>query len=112
MVHLLGASALERGVEARDRGLPVYAETCPQYLFLSRTTCERPRLRGREVRVHAAAARQAHHQEHLWRGLRTNDLQVVSTDHCPFCMKGQKELGRDDFAKIPNGMPGVETACT
>jgi dihydropyrimidinase len=48
-------------------------------------------------------------QEDLWRGLRTNDLQVVSTDHCPFCMKGQKELGRDNFAKIPNGMPGIET---
>ena len=48
-------------------------------------------------------------QEDLWRGLRTQDLQVVSTDHCPFCMKGQKELGRDSFAKIPNGMPGIET---
>ena len=48
-------------------------------------------------------------QEDLWRGLRTHDLQVVSTDHCPFCMKGQKELGKDSFAKIPNGMPGIET---
>ena len=48
-------------------------------------------------------------QEDLWRGLRTHDLQVVSTDHCPFCMKGQKELGRSSFAKIPNGMPGIET---
>ena len=47
--------------------------------------------------------------EHLWRGLRNHDLQVVSTDHCPFCMKGQKELGKGDFAKIPNGMPGIET---
>jgi dihydropyrimidinase len=49
------------------------------------------------------------HHEHLWRGLRNYDLQVVSTDHCPFCMKGQKELGRDSFAKVPNGMPGIET---
>ncbi|HEX2687438.1 MAG TPA: amidohydrolase family protein, partial [Kofleriaceae bacterium] len=53
--------------------------------------------------------RPKHHHEHLWRGLRTYDLQVVSTDHCPFCMKGQKELGKDSFAKIPNGMPGIET---
>ena len=44
----------------------------------------------------------------LWQGLRTNDLSVVSTDHCPFCFKDQKELGRGDFSKIPNGMPGVE----
>jgi dihydropyrimidinase len=49
------------------------------------------------------------YQPHLWRGLRNYDLQVVSTDHCPFCMKDQKELGRDSFAKVPNGMPGVET---
>jgi dihydropyrimidinase len=54
------------------------------------------------------------HQERLWQGLRTNDLQVVSTDHCPFCMGEhpqfgtQKQLGADDFSKIPNGMPGVE----
>jgi dihydropyrimidinase len=53
--------------------------------------------------------RPKHHHDHLWRGLRTHDLQVVSTDHCPFCMKGQKELGRGNFAKIPNGMPGIET---
>src|SRR5205823_7614889 len=53
--------------------------------------------------------RPRHHHDHLWRGLRNHDLQVVSTDHCPFCMKGQKELGRGSFAKIPNGMPGIET---
>jgi dihydropyrimidinase len=52
--------------------------------------------------------RDRENQELLWRGLRTNDLQVISTDHCPFCMKEQKELGRDDFSKIPNGGPGVE----
>ena len=53
--------------------------------------------------------RPKHHHDHLWRGLANYDLQVVSTDHCPFCMKGQKDLGRDSFAKIPNGMPGIET---
>ncbi len=111
IVHLSAQRALERVMEARDRGLPAYAETCPQYLFLSEDD-----LRGTPDDEFAGAKyvctpplRPAHHHEHLWRGLRNHDLQVVSTDHCPFCMKGQKELGKDNFAKIPNGMPGVET---
>ncbi len=58
--------------------------------------------------MHSAAAPATEHQAALWRGLRTNDLSVVSTDHCPFCFKEQKELGRGDFSKIPNGIPGVE----
>ena len=108
MVHLSAERALEQVVEARDRGLPVYAETCPQYLFLSQDDLARPDFEGAKF-VCTPALRPAHMQEDLWRGLRTHDLQVVSTDHCPFCFKGQKELGRDNFAKIPNGMPGVET---
>lgn len=111
MVHLSAERALARVMEARDRGLPAYAETCPQYLFLSEDD-----LRGSEEDPFLGAKyvctpplRPHHHHDHLWRGLRNYDLQVVSTDHCPFCMKGQKELGRDSFAKIPNGMPGVET---
>ena len=111
MVHLSAHRALERVMEARDRGLPAFAETCPQYLFLSeddlRGTPEDP-FEGAKY-VCTPPLRPASHHEHLWRGLRNYDLQVVSTDHCPFCMKGQKELGRDSFAKIPNGMPGVET---
>jgi dihydropyrimidinase len=111
LVHLSAQRALERVIEARDRGLPAYAETCPQYLFLDESA-----LRGSPGDEFAGAKyvctpplRPQHHHEHLWRGLRNYDLQVVSTDHCPFCMKDQKELGRDNFAKIPNGMPGVET---
>lgn len=111
IVHLSAERALERVREARDRGLPSYAETCPQYLFLSEDD-----LRGKPGDEFAGAKyvctpplRPKHHHEHLWRGLRNYDLQVVSTDHCPFCMKGQKELGRGDFSKIPNGMPGIET---
>ncbi|MSP60933.1 MAG: dihydropyrimidinase [Myxococcales bacterium] len=115
IVHLSAQRALERVMEARDRGLPAYAETCPQYLF-----CSEDDLRGKPEGegegefegakfVCTPPLRPKHHQEHLWRGLRNHDLQVVSTDHCPFCMKGQKELGRGDFSKIPNGMPGIET---
>ncbi|MBK6691192.1 MAG: dihydropyrimidinase [Myxococcales bacterium] len=108
MVHLSAERALKQVVEARDRGLPTYAETCPQYLFLSEDDLARPDFEGAKF-VCTPPLRPAHMQEDMWRGLRTNDLQVVSTDHCPFCMKGQKELGKDSFAKIPNGMPGVET---
>ncbi len=111
IVHLSAQRALDRVMEARDRGLPAFAETCPQYLFLSeddlRGTPEDP-FEGAKY-VCTPPLRPAHHHDHLWRGLRNYDLQVVATDHCPFCMKGQKELGRDSFAKIPNGMPGVET---
>jgi len=108
IVHLSAQRALERVMEARDRGLPAYAETCPQYLFLSQDDLARPGFEGAKY-VCTPPLRPAHHHDHLWRGLRTYDLQVVSTDHCPFCMKGQKELGTGSFAKIPNGMPGVET---
>jgi dihydropyrimidinase len=111
IVHLSAERALERVMEARDRGLPAYAETCPQYLFLSednlRGTTEDP-FNGAKY-VCTPPLRPHHHHEPLWRGLRNYDLQVVATDHCPFCVKGQKELGKDSFAKIPNGMPGIET---
>ena len=108
MVHLSAERALTKVVEARDRGLPVFAETCPQYLFLSQDDLARPGFEGAKY-VCTPPLRPKEMQEDLWRGLRTHDLQVVSTDHCPFCMKGQKELGKDSFAKIPNGMPGIET---
>jgi len=108
IVHLSAERALKQVVEARDRGQPAFAETCPQYLFLSQDDLARPDFEGAKY-VCTPALRPASMQEDLWRGLKTHDLQVVSTDHCPFCQKGQKELGKDSFAKIPNGMPGVET---
>jgi dihydropyrimidinase len=108
IVHLSAPRALDKVVEARDRGMPVYAETCPQYLFLSLDDLAKPGFEGAKY-VCTPPLRPKEMQEDIWRGLKTNDLQVVSTDHCPFCFKGQKELGRDSFAKIPNGMPGVET---
>ena len=108
IVHLSAAEALEKVTEARDRGLPAYAETCPQYLFLSYDNYEEPGFDGAKY-VMSPPLRPKAGQKELWRGLASNDLQAVSTDHCPFCMKEQKELGRADFSKIPNGAPGIET---
>ncbi len=108
IVHLSASRALEQVVEARDRGLPAYAETCPQYLFCSIDDLDREGFEGAKY-VCTPPLRPREMQDDLWRGLRTNDLQVVSTDHCPYCFKGQKDRGRDAFTKIPNGMPGIET---
>jgi dihydropyrimidinase len=106
IVHLSARDALEEVREARDRGSMTFAETCPQYLFLSlddlghgfegaKFVCSPP-LRSKDT------------WDDLWTGLVKDDLQLVSTDHCPFDFHGQKELGRGDFRKIPNGLPGVE----
>ena len=108
IVHLSCAEALSKVREARDRGIPAYAETCPQYLFLSIEDYDRPGFEGAKY-VFTPPLREKWNQEELWRGLAQDHLQVISTDHCPFCFKEQKELGRDDFTKIPNGGPGVET---
>jgi dihydropyrimidinase len=107
IVHLSCHDALEKVREARDRGLPVFAETCPQYLYLSIENFDVPDFEGAKY-VFTPPLREKWHQEKLWDGLTRDHLQVVSTDHCPFCFKDQKELGRDDFTKIPNGGPGVE----
>lgn len=116
VVHVSAKQAVEQLAWARDKGQNVFGETCPQYLYLSledqlgatgdptwgnfegaKWVCSTP-LRSKHE----------HHQEHMWQALRTNDLQMVSTDHCPFCMKGQKELGKGDFRKIPNGIGSIE----
>jgi dihydropyrimidinase len=107
IVHLSTTGALEAVAEARDQGQNAFAETCPQYLFLSADDLARDGFEGAKY-VCSPPLRAREHQANLWRGLRTNDLSVVSTDHCPFCFKEQKELGIGDFSKIPNGIPGVE----
>jgi dihydropyrimidinase len=107
IVHLSCNDALEKVREARDRGLPVYAETCPQYLYLSLENMDAPGFEGAKY-VFTPPLREKWHQEKLWQGLARDTLQVVSTDHCPFCFKEQKEMGKDDFTKIPNGGPGIE----
>ncbi|MFC7912973.1 dihydropyrimidinase [Streptomyces sp. NPDC057386] len=107
VVHVSAEEAVAELAAARDKGLPVFGETCPQYLFLSTDNLAEPDFEGAKY-VCSTPLRPKEHQAALWRGLRTDDLQVVSTDHCPFCFSGQKELGRGDFSKIPNGLPGVE----
>jgi dihydropyrimidinase len=108
IVHLSSEDALNQVREARDRGLPAFAETCPQYLLLSiednqtRTSFEDAKY------VFTPPLREKKNQPRLWDGLKTDNLQVVSTDHCPFCFADQKILGINDFTKIPNGGPGVE----
>ncbi|WP_166902328.1 dihydropyrimidinase [Mycobacterium sp. DL440] len=110
VVHVSAKQAMEQIATARGAGANVFAETCPQYLYMSleeqlgaagfegaKWVCSTP-LRSREER----------HQDELWRYIRTGDVATVSTDHCPFCFKGQKDMGIDDFSKIPNGMAGVE----
>jgi dihydropyrimidinase len=115
VVHVSAKQAVQQLAWARDNGKNVFGETCPQYLYLSleehlgaksddwgsfegaKWVCSTP-LRSRAEG----------HQDSLWQALRTNDLQMVSTDHCPFCMKDQKELGKGDFRAIPNGIGSIE----
>ncbi len=107
IVHLSSSPALEAVRTARDKGQNMFAETCPQYLYLSLDDMAKPDFEGSKY-VCSPPVRPKEEQDTLWRGLRTNDLSVVSTDHCPFCFNEQKEMGRGDFSKIPNGLPGVE----
>jgi dihydropyrimidinase len=102
--------AVEAVARARGMGANVFGETCPQYLYLSLE--EHLSRAGFEGAAYVCStplrSREEGHQDALWRALRTNDLSIVSTDHCPFCMKDQKELGLGDFSKIPNGIGSVE----
>src|SRR6266705_545084 len=106
-VHLSSRQALEELQRGRDRGLPVFAETCPHYLILNDSRYDAPGFEGAKY-VLTPPLRPPEHQEALWRGVRAGDISVVSTDHCPFCFADQKALGKDDFSKIPNGGPGIE----
>jgi dihydropyrimidinase len=108
IVHLSSEDALNQVREARDRGLPAFAETCPQYLLLSLEDNMVDKGWEGAKYVFTPPLRERANQPKLWQGLRTDNLQVVSTDHCPFCFEDQKALGKDDFTKIPNGGPGIE----
>ena len=115
VVHVSAKQAVEQIAAARDKGLNVFGETCPQYLYLSleeqlgASSAEWGDFEGAKwVCSTPLRSRAEGHQDRMWRSLRTNDIQMVSTDHCPFCMKGQKDLGLGDFSKIPNGIGSVE----
>ena len=107
VVHVSCAAALEEVRAARRRGQAVFAETCPQYLFLSLADYDRPGVDGAGY-VISPPLREASDQEALWHGLARGELQVVSTDHCPFNL-AEKARGREDFSRIPSGAPGIET---
>ena len=107
IVHLSCREALEKVREARDKARPVFAETCPQYLLKSFANYLEPGFKGAKY-VMSPPLRDESNWDVLWGGLSSNDLQVVSTDHCPFNFKGQKDMGKDSFAAIPNGAPGIE----
>jgi len=106
--HMSAKEALDALRLARDNGQPAFAETCPQYLFLSLDDLGNGFNGAKFVCSPPLRDAGAGHQEELWKGLVKDDLQLVGTDHCPFDFEGQKELGRGDFRKIPNGLPGVE----
>ena len=107
-VHMSAKDAVDELRRARDEGLLVFAETCPQYLFLSLDDLGHGFDGAKFVCSPPLRDRAGGHQAELWKGLIADDLQLVATDHCPFDFHGQKELGRGDFRKIPNGLPGVE----
>ena len=116
LVHLSTREGVEEVTHARDRGLPVYAETCPHYLFLDESAYDTDDFQAGAKVVFTPPLRGLDHQRALWRGLATGDLQVVSTDHCPFCVSETsvspyhaKRAGVSDFTRIPNGAPGIET---
>ena len=115
VVHVSAKQAVAQIAAARDAGQNVFGETCPQYLYLSleeHLGASSPDWGGFEgakwVCSTPLRSRAEGHQDAMWQALRTNDLQMVSTDHCPFCMKEQKELGVGDFRAIPNGIGGIE----
>ena len=107
IVHLSCHDALTELRRAQERGVMAHAETCPQYLLLDMSAYDEPGFDGAKY-VMTPPLREKWNQDELWRGLRSKDLDVISTDHCPFCLREQKELGRGDFSRIPNGGPGVE----
>jgi dihydropyrimidinase len=108
VVHLTCEGALEAAKRARRAGRRVFVETCPQYLLLDAERYDLPGFEGAKY-VMSPPLRDRSNQEVLWKGLAADDIDSVGTDHCPFNFVGQKDLGRDDFTLIPNGIPGIET---
>ena len=108
IVHVSCNEAVQQILRARNRGLPIYAETCPQYLFLSYDQYLLPEFEGAKY-VMSPPLRERHHQKSLWQAIKGRTIRTIGTDHCPFHFHGQKDLGTHNFTKIPNGAPGIET---
>ncbi|MGF7033198.1 dihydropyrimidinase [Paenibacillus mucilaginosus] len=107
VVHVTCEEAVRQIAEGRSRGLDIWGETCPQYLVLDETDLERPDFQGAKY-VWSPPLREKSHQSALWNALKSGELQTLGSDHCSFNFKGQKELGRGDFSRIPNGGPTIE----
>ncbi|MCM3760105.1 dihydropyrimidinase [Alkalihalobacillus oceani] len=107
VVHVSCAEAMEKIAAARKKGYRVYGETCPQYLVLDQTALEKPDFEGAKY-VWSPPLREKWNQDELWKGLANGQLHTLGSDQCSFNFKGQKELGRGDFTKIPNGGPMIE----
>jgi dihydropyrimidinase len=107
VVHVSCADAVEKIAEARSKGFDVWGETCPQYLVLDQTYLEKPDFEGAKY-VWSPPLRDKKHQDVLWNALKTGVLQTLGSDQCSFDFKGQKDLGKEDFTKIPNGGPIIE----
>jgi dihydropyrimidinase len=107
IVHTTCNEALQRVIAARRRGQEAYSETCPQYLLLDDSLYDLPGFEGAKY-VLSPPLRKSTDQAALWQGLADGSVVTVGTDHCSFKFAGQKEMGRDDFRKIPNGFNGIE----
>src|SRR5579862_6315861 len=107
VVHVSCEQSVAPIARARADGWDVWGETCTQYFFIDQSFLDRPDFEGAKY-VYTPPPREKANQEVLWRAVRTNVLQAISTDHCAYLFKGQKDAGRDDFRQIPNGGPGLE----
>jgi len=107
VVHVSCKESVEPLAIAREKGWNVYGETCTQYFFIDESFLDRPDFEGAKY-VYTPPPRAKENQEILWNAVRTNVLQAISTDHCAYLFKGQKDAGKDDFRQIPNGGPGLE----
>ncbi|MEI8131055.1 MAG: dihydropyrimidinase [Leptolinea sp.] len=108
IVHISSARGIDEVARARARGQEVIGETCPQYLLLTDTEYDRPGFEGAKF-VCSPPLRKNGDQTALWEALSQGEVKTIGTDHCPFFYYGQKDLGRDQFTKIPGGIPGIET---
>lgn len=110
IVHLSSGEGLFSILDAKKRGVTVYVETCPQYLLLDDSLYGEKNSDGFEGAkyVMSPPLRKKKDQQDLWNGIISGEISTIGTDHCSFNFKGQKDLGVNDFSKIPNGAPGVE----